>query len=364
MRVLFWSETFWPRVGGVERLAAGLVPALRDRGHELSVVTWVDDGETAEGCFQGIPVHRVPFFAGAGREGAARTMEQLDEVRRLKRRFAPDLVHVNSCGRSAWFHLATQAAAAPTLVTVHQPLAAGLDARDTVTGRLLATASWITCCSEAVLATVRRHVPSMAARASVIENALPEVCAAPPPPLVPPRLLFVGRLVPEKGLDAVLGALAPLFRRVPRPRLVVAGDGPLRPQLEAQVAERGLGAHVRFLGAVPPEAVRELMAEASVVVVPSRIEGFGLVALEAALMGRPVVATRAGGLELVVEHGRTGLLVEVDDGAGFVRAIETLIDEPAAARRLGEAARRRARERFDWERHVRAYDDLYRRLAA
>jgi starch synthase len=77
-----------------------------------------------------------------------------------------------------------------------------------------------------------------------------------------------------------------------------------------------------------------------------------------------VVATRAGGLEHVVQHDHTGLLVEVDDGAGFVRAIESLLDDPAAARRLGKAARRRARERFDWPRHVLAYDDLYRRLAA
>jgi len=365
VRVLFWSETFWPRVGGVERLAAGLLPALRDRGHEFAVVTWVDDATTAESCFEGIPVHRFPFFSASGRDGANRTMEHLDEVRRLKRSFVPDLVHVNSYGRSAWFHLATNATPAPTLVTLHQPLSANTDRHESVAGRLLATASWIACCSNAVLATVHELAPTMGTRASVIDNALPAVCASPPPiSFEPPQLLFVGRLVAEKGLDAVLSFLPPLFARSPHPRLVVAGDGPLRPQLEAQAAALGLSRYVRFLGAVSPDAVHDLMGEATIVIVPSRVEGFGLVALEAALMGRPVVATRVGGLPELVQHDRTGLLADVDDGTGFMRAIEQLLDDQETALRLGAAARERALLSFDWHQHVLAYDSLYRRLAA
>ena len=362
MRVLFWSETFWPRIGGVERLAAGLLPALRDRGHEFAVVTW-DDGAARECSVEGLPIHRFPFFSKPQGDGAALTLQQVTDVRRLKRRFVPDLVHVNSCGRSAWFHLVTDATAAPTLVTLHQPLSGDIDAAS-VAGRLLATASWIACCSNAVLESVCRLWPRMGTRASVIDNALPSVCAASPPlSLQPPRLLFVGRLVPEKGLDAVMGALPPLFTRVPQARLVVAGDGPLRAHLEAQAAQLELTPHIRFVGAVSPEAVRDLMAETSIIIVPSRVEGFGLVALEAAMMGRPVVATDVGGLPHVVQHGVTGLLVDADDPRGFVRAIETLIHDPDAARRLGAAARQRALSRFDWGEHVLAYDQLYRRLA-
>jgi glycogen(starch) synthase len=360
VRVLFWSETFWPRIGGVERLAAGLLPALRDHGHEFAVVTWVDDGAAGECCFEGIRIHRFPFFSNPEGDGATLTLEQVDEVRRLKRSFVPDLVHVNSCGRSAWFHLVTNAAAAPTLVTLHQPLPHEID-RASVAGRLLATASWIACCSNAVMETVR---PLTATRASVIDNALPWVCAAPPSvSFEPPRLLFVGRLVAEKGLDAVMSALPPLFTRLPQARLVVAGDGPLRAHLEAQAAELKLTPYIRFVGAVSPEAVRDLMAESSIVIVPSRVEGFGLVALEAAMMGRPVVATDVGGLSQLVQHGATGLLVAGDDRRGFVRAIETLIHDTEAARRLGATARQRALSRFDWREYVLAYDRLYRRLA-
>ena len=379
MRVLFWSETFWPRLGGVERLAAGLLPALRGRGHEFAVVTWVDeaaadeaaaaarhhDAAFAQSRFDGIEIHRFPFFAGSGRSGAQRTIEHLAEIRLLKRRFVPDLVHVNSCGRSAWFHLATDRAAAPTLVTLHQPLPAAPGDDESIPGRLLATASWIACCSHGVLRTVRTARPALAGRTSVIGNALPDAGPCPPAAsFAPPQLLFIGRLVHEKGLDAVLGALQPLFARRPDLHLVVAGDGPLRPQLEAQAQAPGLAGRVRFIGAVAPDVVQDLLTAASLVIVPSRVEGFGLVALEAAAMGRPVIASDAGGLPEVVEHERTGLVVPGGDASAFVRAIGRLIDDPDDARRMGAQARMRALTSFDWQRHVRAYDDLYRRLAA
>jgi glycosyltransferase involved in cell wall biosynthesis len=80
-------------------------------------------------------------------------------------------------------------------------------------------------------------------------------------------------------------------------------------------------------------------------------------------MGRPVVATDAGGLPEVVHHEATGLVVGGDDMVAFASAVERLLSDPSAARRMGALARTRARERFDWERHVTAYDVLYRRLA-
>ena len=365
MRVLFWSETFWPRIGGVERLATALLPALRERGHEFAVVTWVDGEPAGSADFRGIGVHRFRFFAGTRHEGALGALKHVEEVRRLKRRFDPHLVHVNSCGRSAWFHLATDDRRTPTLVTVHQPVPADLDPVASVAGRLLATASWTACCSHAVLATVQERFVPDKARASVIGNALPDPAPEPAPARFDaPRLLFVGRLVPEKGLDAVLEALPWLFARHPRARLVIAGDGPQARPLRAAAAAAGIAAQVEFLGEVEPERVRVLIEESAVVIVPSRVEGFGLVALEAAAGGRSVVATRVGGLPEVVDDGITGVLVEPGDSQRFVRAVDALLADPARADRLGRAARESAMHRFDWAQHVDAYDRLYRRLAA
>jgi glycosyltransferase involved in cell wall biosynthesis len=91
-------------------------------------------------------------------------------------------------------------------------------------------------------------------------------------------------------------------------------------------------------------------------------EGFGLVALQAAQMGRPVVATRVGGVSEVVAHEESGLLVEPDDATSLAHAIESLLEDPERAKRMGRAARLRARMLFGWERHVDAYDELLQRL--
>ena len=95
---------------------------------------------------------------------------------------------------------------------------------------------------------------------------------------------------------------------------------------------------------------------------PSRIEPFGLVALEAAQLGRPVVASAVDGLPEVVVHGETGLLVPPDDPAALARAIAVLLDDPLRARALGAAARRRAETVFAWDRYVAAHEQLFEKI--
>jgi type III pantothenate kinase len=158
----------------------------------------------------------------------------------------------------------------------------------------------------------------------------------------PPHVLFVGRLSEEKGIAELVEAT----RDLPR---VVVGDGPLRglvPDAVGFVAPSGLGAYY---------------ARAAVVVCPSRREGYGVAAREAMAHGRPVVATRVGGLVDAVEDGVTGLLVPPRDSAALRGAIERLLADPELRRRLGAAARRAAEERFSWraatEETLSAYRD-------
>jgi glycogen(starch) synthase len=122
---------------------------------------------------------------------------------------------------------------------------------------------------------------------------------------------------------------------------------------------------VDFLGWVHPDRVLALMNDSTMVLMPSRVpEGFGLVALQAAQMNRPVVASGVGGVMEVVVHEETGLLVEPADEGALAGAIIALLGDPARAERLGRAGRRRAETELGWERHVDAYDALLRRLAA
>ena len=178
----------------------------------------------------------------------------------------------------------------------------------------------------------------------------------PPPPPEEPRLAAVGRLVPVKGLDVLLDAFAEARRSVPELSLEVAGEGPLRAGLEARA-----GDGVSFLGRVAPAA--PVYERSLAVVVPSRGEGFGMVALEAMERGRAVVASRVGGLPELVEDGVTGLLVPPGDAAALAAALVELGADPARARALGAAGRERALAEFAAGKPAEALDRLYRELA-
>jgi glycogen(starch) synthase len=181
---------------------------------------------------------------------------------------------------------------------------------------------------------------------------------------VTPRLLCVGRLVPAKGFDLALAALASIIGRYPNLRMVMAGDGPMRTQLERQAAQLGLSGIVEFLGIVEPDKVLTLINRATLVLVPSRHEGLPTVALQAAFMGRPVVATRVGGLPEAVIDQQTGLLVESGDSHSLAEAIAFFLDNPHAAIEMGAAGRERAQKFFLWRRCVDAYDALYTKVIA
>jgi glycogen(starch) synthase len=140
----------------------------------------------------------------------------------------------------------------------------------------------------------------------------------------------------------------------------MAGDGPDKGMLEALARRLGLAGHVEFPGWVAPDRVASVINMSTLVVMPSRWpEPFGLVALQAAQMGRPVVACRVGGLPAVVEHGRTGLLVPADDEQAMADAIERLLSDPLSVKRMGEHACRQARAKFDFPALVDAYEQVY-----
>ena len=161
----------------------------------------------------------------------------------------------------------------------------------------------------------------------------------------PPEVLFAGRLSPEKGILELVEAARGM-------RLVVAGDGPLRPRVPGA------------LGFVPHDELEELLARAAVVACPSHREGYGVVCAEAMAHGRPVVASAVGGLLDLVADGETGLLVAPGDVAALRAALERLLADAPMRRRLGEAGRGRIREHFSpagsTEATLSAYADAVR----
>ena len=362
-RILFWSGTFWPNIGGVEVLAAKLLPALRERGYEYIVVAPKTHAELPdEAQYSGIPIYRFPFRNNLSERNIDHLIATRQKIITLKRTFAPALIHINAVGVENFFHLTTtEAYRAPVLVTLHGrwPTQA-----DTIVRDMLLHADWVVGCSSAIIEEGRKLAAEITPRSSVIYNAVEEPSLSIAPlPFSPPRLLCLGRTAHEKGFDLVVRAFARIIRRFPDTRLVIAGDGPERATLERQAIDQGIGESVEFSGWVSPARVAELINSSTIVVIPSRQDSLPLVALEAALMARPLVVSRVGGLPEVVMHQEGGLIVDNEDTDGFASAVSFLLEHPALAIEMGEAGRRRVQAVFTWDRHLEAYDAVYRKLS-
>ncbi len=370
MRILLWSEFFWPYVGGIEVLASRLVPALSDRGHRFTVITSRGDLDLPdEGELGGTPIHRLRFRAALAGNDPAMLVAVRRKVAAIEEEFQPDLRHLFGIASSSFFFRPPEAGrsrATPTLVTLHSVLPQGAAAhRDGFIVRTLLAADWVSTCSAQVLEATHRTIPEIRSFSSVILNGVDMPALEPVPlPFDPPVMLCIGRLSPEKGFDLAVEAFLAVADRHPSARLILAGDGPDRIALEQQAKRLDLAGRITFLGMVPPGRVAEILNEATIVVVPSRREGLSLSAVEAALMARPVVAAHVGGLPEVVLDGRTGLLVRPEDPTSIARAVTSLLDDPRRAAELGEAARRHALDHFTLARCVDDYDGIYHRLAA
>lgn len=177
-----------------------------------------------------------------------------------------------------------------------------------------------------------------------------------------PLIVCVARLVPEKDIDTLIDAMKLVVAQRPEARCVVAGEGDLRPSLEEHIRQAGVENSVQLLGFRTDTL--SLIHAGDLFVLPSKAEPFGLVLLEAMSLGRPVVATAAGGpLEIVVDSG-TGLLVAPENPAPMAEAIIRLIDDPALRDSLGQAGRQRFLDNYTVTRMAKATLEVYRQTMA
>ena len=168
-------------------------------------------------------------------------------------------------------------------------------------------------------------------------------------------VLAAGALVARKGFDCLIEATA---RLAERPLLCIAGGGPELVSLKALVAKLGMGDCVRFLG--KRKDMPNFLAAADVFAMPSRAEGLGIAALEAMAVGLPVVASAVGGLQDLVLHEKTGLLLPAGDVEAWTRGLQQVLADPEQAHSLGQGGRQRVEQSFLPDRMVEGYEKLYR----
>lgn len=178
-------------------------------------------------------------------------------------------------------------------------------------------------------------------------------------------LLFVGRLIPQKGCSHLLEAISIIAKTHPDVRLLIAGDGPERAALEARALALKVEQQVVFLGWIPQDELADLYHAADIFVaaptsvVGGAVEAFGLVFAEAALAGLPTVATRSGGIADIVVEGETGFLVRENAPEELANAVTLLIKDPDRAGRMGTAARERAEAHFTRTQAAKAFSELF-----
>lgn len=185
-----------------------------------------------------------------------------------------------------------------------------------------------------------------------------------------PVVVCVSRLVPRKGQDVLIRAMPHIRRRVPEAVLVIVGDGPYRPKLEAMAAELAPEGSVVFTGAVSEEELPRYYRLGEVFAMPCRtrlggleVEGWGNVFIEAAACGRPVVVGDSGGARESLVPGETGLLVDGRRVPEVAEAVASLLADPETAERMGRAGRARVERAFTWERAAAELAAYLRRAA-
>ena len=317
--------TYYPRdegdSGGL--FVSDLVTRLEARGVQMEVVR--------PGVYND---HGLAYGFGVVRNAKKRPwavppmlVSMFREVRRAAR--SADLVHVHWLLASPLGLLSGR----PWIVTLHGTPSAGaledlslLNHAGWLFGPLLRRASTVICVSQ----RLADAVTALGANAVVIPNGveIPDDCGQEVEPL---EILFAGRLAPEKGVEELAEATVGL-------NLIVAGEGPLHHLLP------------QTLGRVPHDVLENLYRRAAIFVLPSRSEGFGVVVAEAMAFGKPVVATRVGGLAELVEDEKTGVLIPPRRPDLLRAALERLLADSSLRRRMGKAGRERMKALCSWER--------------
>lgn len=289
---------------------------------------------------------------------------------RLLRSGRVDIVHAHKFGSNLWAAVLSEFAAVPVLLAHEhtwsfegKPLRRLID-REVIARRATAFLAVSEADKEKMIDIER--IPSKKIR--YVPNGIPDQPkgnrelsrARLGIPADAPVIGTVCALRPQKALHVALQAVASLANGRPDLRFVVVGDGPERARLERDSSV--LGARAVFLGHIPPAEVPDVVAAMDVLVCSSTFEGTPLAVLEWMAAGKAIVATRVGGIPVLINDGVEGLLVPPNDSASLGNAIDRLLRDPDERNRLGMAARRRQQTEFRLERTVDVLQDLYESL--
>jgi len=371
LRIVLFTASYAPRVGGLETAAAHLAREFQALDHHVTVVTnrYPRDLPRRE-RIDGVAVHRI-LFPAAVVPRSAWTLTSLGtfllllplapgallRLWLLLRSLRPTVVNAHYLSSPALYVALLKRLGllrARVVVSCHGsdvtavPPPSGSRA---LSRWILAQADAVTACSADLagrVAALVDRIPGGAVRVVYNGTDVDEFAGAVPFPHPRPYIFSAGRLVETKGMRVLVEALAVLRARGVDRDLIIAGAGPEEAALRALVERLGLGERVHFDGPVGRARLASLYHGCAVFALAPLAEGFGIVSLEAMACARPVVATRVGGIPEVVQDGETGLLARPADPADLADRLAVVLSDPARAAEMGRRGRERVATLFTW----------------
>ncbi|MCL6633325.1 MAG: DUF1957 domain-containing protein [Alicyclobacillus herbarius] len=383
LRVLMLSWEFPPlTVGGLSRHVYDLSRHLVRQGIEVHVLTMHVDGRPDTEVMDGVHVHRVYVMKPDGAEFIhfifQMNMMMVDACRMLVQSgLTFDLVHAHDWLVADAARTIKHLYGLPLITTIHATEHGRNHGIHTDLQREIHQQEWdltyeawrVIVCSTYMRHEVENVFQLPADKLDVLPNGIDIKAIAEPRMRVPtgngrsgdPMVLFIGRLVREKGVHVLLEAAPMILSEFPNCHFVIVGTGPMRDELQRLAIQLGVHERVRFTGFVSDEDRNQLLNQADVAVFPSLYEPFGIVALEAMAAAIPVVVSDVGGLTDIVQHGQNGLTTYAGDPSSVATQVKALLGNPGWARELADCAMRQI-GRYDWNQIARDTMAIYQRV--
>ncbi len=375
MKILILTDYFYPHIsGGVEKVVLELSQNLIKLGHEVCVLTLNTTKSKKEENFCGVHIVRVNAYDLTKIIGlqSAISINLWSESKKLINEFHPDVIHLHNrlffttligIFLRKHFHL-------PTLVTIH------IGNIDYITGikgyfirklekfmiRLINNnSSFVTAVSK----NVRENVITLGIKpdkCTIVPNGvnLPFFNVHRSYVKNPRKIVFVGRLIDNKGPQILVESANILIKKIPDVKFFIVGEGPLRKKLEKYSQKNYLTKNITFLGGL--EDIREIMKECDLYVRPSFADGMPLGVLEALASQLPVVASRIDGITEIIQHGKTGHLVTSGNGKELAEAIYELLMNPSYMEKISKNGFELVQSKYDWTHIATEYEKYYKKI--
>jgi len=383
LKVLMLSWEYPPRViGGLATHVKHLTDELRDIGVEIVLLTCNYPGAPETEELGNMTVRRIESYTAPTPDFASwillmnLTMER-EAVKTIRELGNVDIVHAHDWLVAKPAISIKHLCRVPLISTIHSTEQGRRRGLHSDYHRMIHQIEWwltyeswkVICCSNYMRDEVVRFFNTPPDKIAVIPNGVDvskfEACACSKD--LRSRyavenekiILYVGRLVPEKGVNVLLGAMPGVLRSHPEAKLVVVGEGYYKEELMRISSQMNISPKVYFTGYVDDGTLRSLYKCASVAVFPSLYEPFGIVALEAMASGVPVIVSNTGGFSEIVENDVNGLKVEPNNSDELSHAISYLLDNPDVAERLKREALIKVETTYNWRSIAERTKDLY-----